>query len=360
MSDKFDRILQIFQELSGVKTAADATPRIESKVTEHKPGAHDKQTSRLLQEMYPTAIDVGESHPNTKQDASAANTDVRFPLEGESDVTKQIKNLDLNPENYKLASYDDDSLRDLFVNVSSDLINEISHYGQSVSVQQPAVAQQPKTAAASQTPQDIASIIAQNLTENDVEAFATGILYGIQKQAEMDAEEVGQYLISYLHQSLNQLKQAADAAADDTDSEESEEEEDDEAEKEEPKPGEEPKEPEEELKSREDEANKKLEDKKKEEDKDQLSEDQAAQVLADMQGKTSDEDVLQNLGLALTELGITPEELAKTGSAGAKLASDFNNFRRKGKFRLEPVPQSKRAAVDRIKGYVLELLERSR
>ncbi|MGB9591961.1 MAG: hypothetical protein ACPL1K_05535 [Candidatus Kryptoniota bacterium] len=368
MTDKFDKLLRIFQELSGVKSAADTSsgtsPRVESKVSTHKPGKHDKETSDLLSSMYPTALDVGESNPNTKQEASAATTDVRFPLEGDSDVSKSIKNLDLNPENYKLASVDDDYLQQLFVNVSSEILNDIQRYGQPTQrVPEYTYAQQTyQTTKAAADTQD-----AFPVTDEDVQSFTIGLLTGIQKQAEADAEEVGQYIWAYLKDSLQNLKQAEDDNKDEEEKDETgtETPEEDKEKNNNPKvnsnnkPGDTTKDtgnPEDILEPKKDTmGEKKIKDDTSD---DELSEDQAKEVLKDMQEPTEDE-VLQNLGLALTELGITPDQLAAANQAGAKLASAFKNFQRKGKFRLEPVSRSKRAAVDYIKNYVQELLERS-
>jgi len=70
---------------------------------------------------------------------------------------------------------------------------------------------------------------------------------------------------------------------------------------------------------------------------------------------------LQQLAMALLELGIDPEELAAAASgAGAKIASLVTEFKQSGKFRVEAPqnPQQKRAR-DYMRGYVKELRRRN-
>lgn len=356
MSDKFERLLKIFQEISGVKTAADPKPRVEDSLKPHQEGKFDKQTSALMKAMYPTAPDVGESNVNTKTDASAANTDVRFTMEGPSDIVRTINEGNVNLKDYKLASMDDLSLRQLFIEESNKILHTVNS-----GTQVRATSQLPKTATAEQvqnaevSPQDI------DLISTNSDDLAFGILYGIQKQAEAHADLVGNYLINYLNTSLQTM---AKAAASHEDSEEKapmkgyKKTDDPAVEAAEERTGvdldndNEEGEPEE-------HKSKVMDGEKNEQKEQEMTKEDATEALAAMQG-SDEEEALQSLGLALTELGITPEELAKAGSAGAKLASQFTAFRRQGKFRIEPVTtRDKRAAVDYIKGYVIELLNRS-
>ncbi len=75
-------------------------------------------------------------------------------------------------------------------------------------------------------------------------------------------------------------------------------------------------------------------------------------------GGMSQEQALQELAMALQELGISPEELAQMAQGqGQKLGSAVTQFKRAGKFRYEEAKagSAKRNARDQIKDYILEI-----
>jgi hypothetical protein len=71
---------------------------------------------------------------------------------------------------------------------------------------------------------------------------------------------------------------------------------------------------------------------------------------------------IQQLAMALLELGIDPQELAAAASgAGQKMASLVQRHKRAGKFRVEsPQTRQQKQARDYIRGYVQELMQRNR
>jgi len=81
------------------------------------------------------------------------------------------------------------------------------------------------------------------------------------------------------------------------------------------------------------------------------------EALAGMDG----DEGIQQLAMALLELGIDPAELAAAASdTGAKMASLVQQHKRTGKFRVE-VPQNKtqKQARDYMRSYVLDLMRRN-
>jgi hypothetical protein len=79
-----------------------------------------------------------------------------------------------------------------------------------------------------------------------------------------------------------------------------------------------------------------------------------------MEGMPADE-AIQQLAMALLELGIDPAELAAAASdTGAKIASTVVQYKRAGKFRVEACKSAQqKQARDYMKGYISELLARS-
>lgn len=73
----------------------------------------------------------------------------------------------------------------------------------------------------------------------------------------------------------------------------------------------------------------------------------------------SEEEALQELAAALTELGGTEDELAGAGPEGAKLASAIKNFKRSGRFEIKSAGTKRsRELRDRMKGHLREILNR--
>ena len=80
-------------------------------------------------------------------------------------------------------------------------------------------------------------------------------------------------------------------------------------------------------------------------------------------GGMDDQAALQQLAMALIEAGIDPAQLAALGSPeGAKIASAVQTHKRSGRFAFEEAKQgsAKRKVRDYMKGFVLELYNRSR
>lgn len=189
--------------------------------------------------------------------------------------------------------------------------------------------------------------------------LAAGTIVGMQKRAEADADLVGPYLYSLL-----QEKFAAAQAL--------ENEEDTSGESEPPEESVEPSSDEEEgvesdeenaaLKKNVEDTERRPSESEGEADNDTEADNDVEQIAEAAEVASSitpdDDQILEDLGMALAELGITPEELAAEGGVkGAKLASAFDRFRRAGKFKIDPAPNHvKRAARDYIKGYVLDLI----
>jgi len=91
------------------------------------------------------------------------------------------------------------------------------------------------------------------------------------------------------------------------------------------------------------------------------SADEIASVLnaAGAEESIPPDEAMQDLSMALMELGIDPAELAEATNKGAavKIASAVKNYRRSGKFRVEEAKTAKsRKLRDHIKQYILELV----
>ena len=74
------------------------------------------------------------------------------------------------------------------------------------------------------------------------------------------------------------------------------------------------------------------------------------------------EQAMQQLAMALLELGIDPQQLAAAASeTGQKMAAAVQSFKQSGAFRFEEAKTPlQKSAREYMKGYVRELLTRSR
>lgn len=81
----------------------------------------------------------------------------------------------------------------------------------------------------------------------------------------------------------------------------------------------------------------------------------------DAMGGMSEEEALQQLAMALMELGIDPAMLAQAGGPAPKLASAVSQYKKAGKFKLaETKTAAERSVRDYMKSYIIELCKRSR
>jgi hypothetical protein len=380
--DSFDRIMAIFEELSNTKTASLKNPKpgLESSVSEYKPGTHDSETSSLLSDMYSYVPDVGEHGPRIRATSSPATTDVAFPGEGEDYVSKTIERKDIDPKQFirKVASVSDSELVTMFTNIASKTLKlldsgTITQQSTPSQQQQQILTWEPKIEKSAAS-----DIINENVSPDALIGVAWGTLYSFQKQAEEDADLVGSYIHSFLKSAMDSaLEQEIDETfANVGATEEERESEEQESSTEEPEE-EAPKRKEEEKEEQE-KKQKKITDTREDRESttsDQLSEEEATRIIDEMTGENAelrekpeqtkqessdteltDEELLQSISQALVELGITPEELKETGDVGEKLASLVTDFRRSGKFRLDKISHKKRAAIDRCKHYITELM----
>ena len=72
-------------------------------------------------------------------------------------------------------------------------------------------------------------------------------------------------------------------------------------------------------------------------------------------GGMPDEQVLQQLAMALEELGVKPEELAAAAQPGPKMAAAVQNFKRSGKFQFEPA--AKQSADRTVRNYLKSFIQ---
>lgn len=379
--DTFDNILRIFEQISGVKTAAADKPAIQSDLGDYKPGKHSSQTSSMLKDMYPYAVDYDEYvNKPPKATSSPATTDVAFPMEGESAVTKEIKRLDVDPRQFvnKVASASDSELISMFVDLGHQLMDEIergqystkssglSFYPQTpqpINVNPPIIENKKGTKQANAPSKEFETDLLSLLL-----GYGWGVAYKFQKQAEYDADLVGSYLHSFLKSAID----AAESSETEENKEATEQAQEKEEEEEKQDKTESTEKPSKKAPTMSKSEAKGLveemagaEDKKKESTRtiesepgvESSREDESLDSLSGM----NDEELLDNLSRALMELGISPEMLKETGDVGEKLASAVINFQRSGNFRLDPIKsQKKRAAIDYFKAYVSELLNTSR
>jgi hypothetical protein len=78
-------------------------------------------------------------------------------------------------------------------------------------------------------------------------------------------------------------------------------------------------------------------------------------------GGMGDEEALQQLAMALMELGIDPAMLAQAGGPAPKLASAVTDYKKTGKFQVsETKTAAERQVRNYMKGYINELCKRSR
>jgi hypothetical protein len=81
----------------------------------------------------------------------------------------------------------------------------------------------------------------------------------------------------------------------------------------------------------------------------------------DALGGMGEEDALQQLAMALMELGIDPAMLAQAGGPAPKLASAVDGYKKSGKFQVASTKTAaEREVRDYMKGYISELCKRSR
>lgn len=356
-SSGFNRIYQILNEITGVKTAkADTALRDESSLKDYSPGQQSNEVSKMLKDYYPAAVtDLGETGSLPRGEAQPATTDVAFPLEGNPASTKEIKDVDLNPKDYrrKAASLTDDDLLYNVAALAQELMQDLN---------QPAA----KTASAPPAQQH-ESQQQKEASSEDVDILDTAMdaVQLVQSQAKLDADLVGTYL------TLRALKKVAEVLPE---PEEGSAVSDSPTPKgngesvEEPKGKKKPVEEDDKDKEPESSDSEPEEDKDKSEDtsdkdtapaepSDDMTSDDALQALDAMQGPANEDEILQSLGDALAELGMGPEQLAKAGSAGKKLAERYVAFHKQGKY--QPGKSRKRAAVDYIKGYITDIMVRN-
>lgn len=366
--DRYERILRIFEELSSVKTAKAPSPGAQAVAKEYSEGKHGTETSRLLKDMYPTAVDVGDERSAKPAPAAyAATTDVAFPLEGEDVVSKSISDLTLDPKQYrkKLASMTDAELQQHFLEVTASLASEFIPTPQDIPQNDQQYVQQV-------TQNQVKTSSGSLLDDPDVRTgFVLGTIYSLQKQAEADADLVGSYLYSFANTVVSELIKTSQEEEEKETEEESDEEDLQRKSTEEETP-EETVSPEEKDLLTEDEAQKIMEsmlgkkkdkeevaaEKEKETVEEESEDKEEAETGLDDLNKLSDEELIESLGQALSELGLTPDALKEAGPTGEKLASLYENYisthKESGK------QHKKAAAVNYMKRFIKELLHKSR
>lgn len=216
-----------------------------------------------------------------------------------------------------------------------------------------------------------ASAASQN-NQQDVVGVATGICYGLEKQAEHHADLVAQYLYGQLLMKAAQAKKAMEEEEEDTENgteppaqppETSEEGDAEESDKKKEKSENDSKPSEDDVDVESDVAVKRTKEDKPEE----MSKDEAKGALETMNQATeqagaplTEEEILNLIAAALPELGGT-QALAAAGPEGAKLASAVERHIRSGKFTIPSLKNARfTKASEYIQGYLEELVRRNR
>lgn len=357
----FDRIMKILDEITEVKSAS-VSPKATAKteVGNYSEGAKARENDSMIKDYYPNNVPLpSTTHAPTKVDVATPSQMATFTgQDPANENTPVIKDMTTTLEKYKskktASVIDDTELLQDFAIVANDLLYTI------VNQSEPQYTQNNTQKTASEYEQPQQTVGTQDEVYNTDE-FGAGVLYGIMKQAEYHADLTANYLYQL-------AKQAAEENTESKEDEEGEKPEDSDLEGsdtgEEPKPT---RESDVEPEDTEDVA------KGSEDTESGISEDEARKALESMLSQTSEgmaapeggdvseDDVLQSLGMSLMELGITPEQFAEMGGPkAAKLASAFDSYRKKGKFKIEPANNwKKRASRDYIKEYVVELINKN-
>jgi len=408
MSTAFDRITKLLDQIAMEKSGRHDCPEpsVKDKVSEATTGAFASDDNAMIskanmrQPKYGHESELAAKHGQPRWAGTFTGTDP------ENENSKHIYDLTIDFRKYVNKSAaaevpDAELLRDAAI-LGNSLLAEIIGEAPQQQVEQtpnydPQGAVKAAAAATEQSPaqtnvanpQQEQQIPQQNTQVDPLQVIGLsgGVVYGLQKQAEYHADLVAQYLYGELYNKYamddKTVAEAVGALGGEgpvTAPSKEESEESSEA-KDEDEEGTKKKEDQEEGSNQsavtdedteEDSADESASDEEKAKDESSESSDEpgdaAGEALADHAAKgavedsLSDEDIMNSLGAALAELGMSPEELGQLGGpAGMKLASAFDDFRRKGKFKFEPArTKVKRAARDYIKGYILDLIRPGR
>lgn len=375
----FERITSLLEEISLEKQA-----EAQKDKGELKPKGPDGEIMRandaLLEKGYPPQVpQAGVENPKVGLNES-------FPVEvgypGDDPVkVKVIDSSEYDWEKYKktasVSALDNSSLVRDAVLLGNSLLREIIDDG---SVKKNAEDEKrtsanvnsnqlSKSAFDEMVKDPILKAASDEVEKNSID-LAAGVLYGIQKQAEHHANLVGNYLYGFLREKLE--KKCAEAESvlreitnSDTNKSEAHEEKENESKAKEndtKEKNDNSSNSEEEEKSS-DEKSDEVDIDKEEEETDPIKEETVVKELEEMsEPKDVNEDstVLEALGAALGDLGMTVNDLSALGSRGAKLASAYDAFRKSASFVIRYNNPRVKRARDYVIDYIKELQHRSR